>query len=87
MGLGGTRDRVNSKDRLDRVEQEIGLTARTGGTGWNKSSHGHTPVASKDAYLNSLWGWVGGWGVGFLSKNVLKVSHSSPGCSELLEES
>ena len=60
----------------------IGLTARTGGTGWNKSSHGHTPVASKDAYLNS---GVGGGGV--LSKNVLKVSHSPPGCSELLEES
>lgn len=63
-----------------------GLTARTGGTGWNKSSHGHTPVASKDACLNSL-GWGVGGGGGFLSKNVLKVSHSSPGCSELLEES
>ena len=62
----------------------MGLTARTGGTGWHKSSPGHTPVASKDAYLNSLWG---GGVVGFLSKNVLKVSHSSPGCSELLEES
>ena len=59
-GLGD--DRVNSKDRWDRVEQEIGLTARTGGTGWNKSSHGHTPVASKDAYLNSLCGGVGGLG-------------------------
>ena len=37
-----------------------GLTARTGGTGWNKSSHGHAPVASKDACELSWVGWGGG---------------------------
>ena len=45
-----------------------------------------TPQWRQKMPVNSLgWGGVGGGGV--LSKNVLKVSHSSPGCSELLEES